>query len=110
MQTVILGDHEPTVSALGLVTEAWRGSLFWAYGKDFRAQEVTEAFRASLAAGITLFNTAEIYGLGESKRLLGQFSQKNQLLFKLLPIIFPYPSGGTEPRTAKQISSRSPMP
>ena len=32
------------------------------------------AFRASLDAGVTLFDTAEVYGLGESERILGKLT------------------------------------
>lgn len=91
MQTVTLGTQGPVVTALGVGTWAWGDSLFWAYGKEFGAQEVAEAFRASLAAGITFFDTAEIYGFGESERLLGQFSQQAQQPIQIATKYFPYP-------------------
>lgn len=64
-----------TVPALGIGTWAWGDSLYWTYGKDYGESDVQQAFSAALAAGITLFDTAEVYGLGESERLLGKFTQ-----------------------------------
>ncbi len=63
MQTIKLGSNGPTVTALGVGTWAWGDTLFWAYGKDFGAKDVAEAFQASVEAGITFFDTAEVYGL-----------------------------------------------
>jgi aryl-alcohol dehydrogenase-like predicted oxidoreductase len=64
------------IAPLGIGTWAWGDSLFWSYGKDYGPNELEAAFMASLAAGITLFDTAEVYGLGESERLVGRFAQK----------------------------------
>jgi aryl-alcohol dehydrogenase-like predicted oxidoreductase len=91
MQTVTLGINGPTVTALGIGTWAWGDTLFWAYGKEFGAKEVAGAFQASLAAGITFFDTAEIYGFGESERLLGQFSQQTQQPVQIATKYFPLP-------------------
>jgi aryl-alcohol dehydrogenase-like predicted oxidoreductase len=33
---------------------------------------IAEAFEASIAAGVTLFDTAEVYGSGESERIIGR--------------------------------------
>jgi aryl-alcohol dehydrogenase-like predicted oxidoreductase len=70
-----LGSNGPTVSALGIGTWAWGDRLFWGYGQQYGAVDVEAAFQASLAAGITFFDTAEVYGTGESERLLGKFCQ-----------------------------------
>lgn len=91
MQTVTLGDRGPSVSALGMGTWAWGDTLFWAYGKSFGESEVAAAFQASLAAGITFFDTAEIYGFGESERLLGQFCQQTQQPVQIATKYFPLP-------------------
>lgn len=64
-----------TVPALGIGTWAWGDSLYWTYGKDYGEADLHQAFIAALAAGITFFDTAEVYGLGESERLLGKFTQ-----------------------------------
>jgi aryl-alcohol dehydrogenase-like predicted oxidoreductase len=73
MQTITLGQDGPTVTALGIGTWAWGDKLFWNYGSDYGVSQVQEAFEATLDSGISFFDTAEIYGLGESESLLGRF-------------------------------------
>src|SRR5262245_6838066 len=58
--------HRIRVCALG-------GALVWGYGQGYGEQDVRAAFQAARAAGVTFFDTAEIYGRGRSERLLGQF-------------------------------------
>jgi aryl-alcohol dehydrogenase-like predicted oxidoreductase len=91
MEAIQLGPNGPTVSPLGIGTWAWGDTLFWAYGKQFGATEVATAFHAALAAGITLFDTAEIYGFGESERLIGQFCQQTQHPIQIATKYFPLP-------------------
>jgi aryl-alcohol dehydrogenase-like predicted oxidoreductase len=91
MQTIKLGIDGPTVTALGVGTWAWGDTLFWAYGKDFGAKDVAEAFQASIDAGITFFDTAEVYGLGESERLIGKFSKQTSQPIQIATKYFPLP-------------------
>ncbi len=76
LQTVTLGPKGPEVPALGLGTWSWGDSLFWQYGSAYGIDEVRAAFKASLAAGVNFFDTAEVYGLGKSEELIGQFIQE----------------------------------
>jgi aryl-alcohol dehydrogenase-like predicted oxidoreductase len=78
LQTLTLGPDGPTLPALGVGTWAWGDSLFWDYGKTYGDRDLQAVFTASLAAGLTLFDTAEVYGFGQSERLLGQFMQETQ--------------------------------
>jgi aryl-alcohol dehydrogenase-like predicted oxidoreductase len=73
VETIQLGTNGPTVTRLGIGTWAWGDKLFWNYGKNYGETQVREAFEAAVDAGITFFDTAEVYGLGESETLLGQF-------------------------------------
>lgn len=75
LQTAQLGPKGPTIPALGVGTWAWGDSLFWQYGAAYGADEIRAAFQTSLAAGVSFFDTAEVYGLGKSEELLGQFMQ-----------------------------------
>ncbi len=77
MQTVTLGKNGPKVTALGIGTWSWGDQLFWNYGQQYGPNEVKEAFTAAVEAGITFFDTAEVYGLGLSETLLGQFMQES---------------------------------
>ena len=63
---------------LGIGTWSWGDRLFWGYGSDYGKTEVAEAFEAAVANGATFFDTAEVYGLGESERLIGQFLQQDE--------------------------------
>lgn len=71
---VQLGATMVRISPLGIGTWAWGDRLFWGYGRGgYTDADLCAAFDASLAASITLFDTAEVYGRGRSERLLGQF-------------------------------------
>lgn len=78
MTTKQLGPNGPLVSAVGIGTWSWGDRIFWGYGDQYGEAEVADAFHAAIQAGITLFDTAEIYGWGESERLLGKFCQNCQ--------------------------------
>ncbi len=59
------------VSAIGLGT--WQfGSTEWGYGADYSDREAEAIVQRALDVGITLFDTAEIYGFGRSERILGK--------------------------------------
>ena len=77
LQTTRLGPKGPEVPALGLGTWAWGDSLFWQYGGAYDAGDVRAAFKASLAAGVNFLDTAEIYGLGKSEELIGEFTRES---------------------------------
>jgi aryl-alcohol dehydrogenase-like predicted oxidoreductase len=78
METVALGQNGPAVTPLCIGTWAWGDKLFWNYGDEYGLEQLQEAFTAALEAGITFFDTAEVYGLGLSEKFLGQFLQKTQ--------------------------------
>lgn len=73
MTTTTLGKTDIVIPPVGIGTWAWGDRLFWNYGGEYGAHEVEAAFNAAVAAGVNFFDTAEVYGLGESETLLGQF-------------------------------------
>ena len=77
METVQLGKTGVRVTPLGIGTWQWGDSMMWGYGKNYAEAEIRAAFDASLAAGITFFDTAELYGQGKSERFLGRFISGN---------------------------------
>lgn len=91
LQTLSLGPDGPVVPALGIGTWAWGDSLFWDYGKTYSRTDLEGAFTAALAAGLTLFDTAEVYGLGESERLVGQFMAETEQPVVVATKYFPLP-------------------
>ena len=59
------------MSRIGLGT--WQfGSREWGYGPDYDEREAGAIVRRALELGVTLFDTAEIYGMGRSERILGR--------------------------------------
>ena len=77
--------------ALGIGTWSWGDRLFWGYGSDYGEGEVAEAFAAAVANGATFFDTAEVYGLGESERLLGRFIKQANQPVQIATKYFPLP-------------------
>ena len=69
--TVELGGNL-RVAPLGVGAWAWGTKNLWGYGKDYDRQDVAAAFKASLEGGVSLFDTAEIYGSGASERIIGE--------------------------------------
>ncbi|CAI5509424.1 unnamed protein product [Closterium sp. Naga37s-1] len=73
-----LGQSELRVSPLGIGTLQW-GDPRSGFGEQYSAADLAEAFRAALAGGINLFDSAEVYGYqsiptgNSSEQLLGRF-------------------------------------
>ncbi len=88
---VTLGLNGPAVSPLGIGTWAWGDKLFWNYGKEYDAADLQAAFKTALDSGILFFDTAEIYGFGESERLLGEFMQQTDRPVTIATKYFPLP-------------------
>lgn len=60
---------------LGLGTWAWGDAATWgmnAYDRSYDLDTIRAAYRASVDAGVTLLDTAEMYGAGESERIIGR--------------------------------------
>ena len=59
------------VSVIGLGT--WQfGSREWGYGQDYADARAVGIIRRALDLGVNLIDTAEIYGLGRSERIVGR--------------------------------------
>jgi len=80
------------ISRIGL--GAWQfGSPEWGYGREYAEQGAHAIVRRALELGVTLFDTAEIYGFGRSERILGAAIGEDRdsvflatKLFPLLPV------------------------
>lgn len=60
-----------SVSRIGLGT--WQfGSREWGYGDQYAAGAARDIVERARALGVTLFDTAEVYGMGKSERILGE--------------------------------------
>src|SRR5829696_2426622 len=69
--TIGLAD-ELKVAPLGVGAWAWGTTRLWGYGKEYNRSDVGKAFRTSMAEGVTLVDTAEMYGNGASERIIGE--------------------------------------
>jgi len=83
-------DTAKQISRIGLGT--WQfGSRDWGYGEPYAGQEARAIVRRALELGVTLFDTAEIYGFGRSERILGvalgDDKESAFLATKIFPIV-----------------------
>ncbi|MEX5719411.1 aldo/keto reductase [Geodermatophilus maliterrae] len=64
-------DRVGRVSRIGLGT--WQfGSREWGYGEGYASGAAKDIVRRARELGVTLFDTAEVYGFGRSERILGE--------------------------------------
>jgi aryl-alcohol dehydrogenase-like predicted oxidoreductase len=63
----------------------------WNYGNGYNETDVEQAFQSSLAAGINLLDTAEVYGGGRSERFIGQFLKTTSSPVMVATKFMPYP-------------------
>jgi aryl-alcohol dehydrogenase-like predicted oxidoreductase len=95
-QVVTLPGCETPFAPLGVGTWAWGDRDVWGMGSydvAFTEATIAEAWEASIDCGVTLFDTAEGYGAGESERIIGRLlaqdpSRRSSLVIasKFLPM------------------------
>src|SRR5690349_22187136 len=75
------------VSRIGIGT--WQfGSREWGYGDGY-ASVARDIVQRALALGVTLFDTAEVYAMGASERILGEALGEQRSSVALASKIFP---------------------
>jgi aryl-alcohol dehydrogenase-like predicted oxidoreductase len=80
----------PRISKIGLGT--WQfGAREWGYGEAYSGRAARDIVRRAVDLGVTLFDTAEMYGFGRSERILGEaLGDRRESVFvatKLLPVL-----------------------
>jgi aryl-alcohol dehydrogenase-like predicted oxidoreductase len=80
----------PKISKIGLGT--WQfGTREWGYGDTYAGQDAQQIVSRAIDLGVTLFDTAEIYGWGRSERILGAaLGERRASVFlatKLFPLV-----------------------
>lgn len=73
--TVTFAGCDTPTAPLGIGTWAWGDKSTWGmggYDTDLTEGAIAEAWRASIDEGVTLIDTAEVYGSGESERIIGR--------------------------------------
>ena len=91
MESTKLLANNVAVPSLGIGTWSWGDRLFWGYGSDYGEAEVERAFTAAVESGATFFDTAEVYGLGESEKLIGRFLKRTSQPVQIATKYFPLP-------------------
>ncbi len=76
---------------MGLGAWAWGDRTLWHYGRGYTDADIAAAFHATLAAGINLVDTAEVYGNGRSEILLGQLIQETDRTVLVATKYLPFP-------------------
>jgi aryl-alcohol dehydrogenase-like predicted oxidoreductase len=72
---VTLAGTDVTVPPLGVGTWSWGDKGTWGmggYDSSYSEETILAAWQASIQAGVVLFDTAEVYGGGESERIIGR--------------------------------------
>jgi aryl-alcohol dehydrogenase-like predicted oxidoreductase len=70
-----LSGSDVSITPLGVGTWAWGDRSTWGmggYDAALTRDTIKEAFETSVDAGVYLFDTAEVYGGGESERIVGR--------------------------------------
>jgi len=72
---ITLAGSDVTVPPLGVGTWAWGDKGTWGmggYDSSYNEETIRDAWQACIEAGVVLFDTAEVYGSGESERIIGR--------------------------------------
>jgi aryl-alcohol dehydrogenase-like predicted oxidoreductase len=76
---------------MGLGAWAWGDKSMWNYGHGYTDADIEQAFQTSLAAGINLIDTAEVYGSGRSERLTGSLLKTTGTSLLIATKFMPFP-------------------
>jgi aryl-alcohol dehydrogenase-like predicted oxidoreductase len=78
---VPLAGCDVELPAMGLGTWAWGDTFTWGmngYDRSYSFDTIREAYRTSVAAGVTCLDTAEMYGRGESERIIARLLEEDR--------------------------------
>lgn len=94
------------MSVIGLGT--WQfGSAEWGYGRDYNERTAGDIVRRALDLGINVIDTAEIYGLGRSEKIVGEAIRGRRdavfLATKMFPIGLPFMTSGRARRSLRRL-------
>jgi len=94
------------MSAIGLGT--WQfGSVEWGYGKQYASADSIAILHRALELGVNVVDTAELYGLGRSEKIVGEAirnrRQKVFLATKLYPVGLPIQVGARARASARRL-------
>lgn len=64
----------PAAVKIGVGTWAWGDRLVWDYGRDYKKEDLSAAFRRCINDGVLFFSTSPSFSEGDSERILGEFN------------------------------------
>ncbi len=76
---------------LGVGAWAWGDRTFWGYRQEYAEEDIFGAFQASIKAGMIFFDTAEVYGQGQSEKFLGKFLKSTETSTVVATKFLPFP-------------------
>ncbi|MGC9520684.1 MAG: aldo/keto reductase [Anaerolineae bacterium] len=89
---VALGATGIKIPPMGIGAWAWGDRWIWGYGRgDYSDRDLREAYEVALQGGLDFFDTAEMYGLGQSEKLLGQFMSETGTRPTIATKFVPFP-------------------
>ncbi len=88
---ITLGKTDIRIPSLGIGAWSWGDRFVWSFGRGYGDEDIKAAFFTSLEAGITFFDTAEVYGLGRSERYIGNFLSETKKPVVIATKFFPFP-------------------
>ena len=94
------------MSVIGLGT--WQfGSAEWGYGRDYDTRVAGDIVRRALELGINVIDTAEVYGLGRSEKIVGKaIAGRRDAVFlatKIFPVGLPFMTSGRAHRSLRRL-------
>ncbi len=94
------------ISVIGVGT--WQfGSREWGYGPQYASEVAGAIVRRALELGVNLIDTAEVYGLGRSERIVGEAIRGRRdgvfLATKIFPIGLPFMIGRRARASARRL-------
>jgi aryl-alcohol dehydrogenase-like predicted oxidoreductase len=105
MRYVEVGGERLSVIGVG----AWQfGSRDWAYGDEYANSTAIQIVHRALDLGVNVLDTAEVYGFGNSERIVGRaIADRRERAFvtsKLLPLVPPIGPNFIESRGRKSLA------
>ncbi len=76
---------------IGVGAWAWGDRIFWGFRQDYAEEDIFGAFQASIETGMVFFDTAEIYGQGQSEKFLGKFLKTTDVHTVVATKFMPFP-------------------
>jgi aryl-alcohol dehydrogenase-like predicted oxidoreductase len=76
---------------IGVGAWAWGDRIFWGFKQDYAEKDIFDAFQASIETGMVFFDTAEVYGQGQSEKYLGKFLKSTGVRTVVATKFMPFP-------------------